>query len=141
MEKFKILVLILSFPIAINAQNRDCLFDPATDTLPVIGSQVLCSEKVVMHRDSLILGDSIKINKKGFELESFEMSSFALGNSFNLSSGSHKLTTGMRKCLKTNAGENKVIYKFVYLRNMIIRTPDGRKVSPSIKEIRISFID
>jgi hypothetical protein len=133
-----ILFTILSgaFYVPLMAQEgNEITYDHITDTLLIINDKVIDQYKVIMNRQELIQADTLKINQKGIWVSSFKMSAITLGQDIILSSNSALFSNEM--ITEIINGETK--YKFIYLKDIILQSKDGRFMSPSTKSIKIIF--
>lgn len=121
------------WPEILKAQD----YDVDLDTLVQIGDFVVSSDKIQIKRDQLFLQDSIKVNKIGLRVASFTISAITLGEQLEIKSTSAAITPEMKKIIKGS----KPVFKFIYLRDIILFDKFGGKIKPSLKEVRISFID
>jgi len=123
--------------LSFSQQYEGAVFDCYSDTLAVIGNQTICQYKVAIHRHVILDADSIDVNIPGFKVCSYEMSSFSLGNNFLIESNSNRILPAMRE----NIMKPEYGYKFIYIKNILVIDEDGKKISPSLPEVRISFLD
>ncbi len=110
-------------------------YDIFTDTLLVINDKTIDSDRVLMKRQDVIEADTLRINQKGLTIVKFTMSALTLGHSVELSSDKPILTRAMRDEI-TNKQLN---YKFIYIKDINLRTKDGKIVFPSINSLKIIF--
>jgi hypothetical protein len=68
-------------------------------------------------------------------VESFVFSAFALGQKVTLTNNGNVLSEEFGEHLLNKES----IFKFFYLKDIILRTSDGRRVSPSTRNIKITF--
>ncbi len=108
-----------------------------SDTLIVLNGKTITEDKIHIQREELNSKDTLKVNQRGLVVEKFTFQALALGQSIELQSESPVLTNEMLKSI--NNQETK--YKFFYLKDIILRTKDGRKVSPTTRTIKIVFIN
>lgn len=128
-----IIAVFFLIPLSLCAQNDRIYTDD--DTLVVVGGSIIDSEKFFLDRNRLIDNDTVFVNKKGWVVESFSVSAFALGQKINLRNNGNALSDEIIFQL-TN---NESIFKFFYLKDIILRTENGKSVSPSIRNIKITF--
>ncbi len=124
-------LFLLSLPLC--AQNSRVF--TSEDTLLIIGGSLIDDEKFIINRNQLVENDSIFVNKNGWLVESFSVSAFALGQKINLKNNGNALSDEVKYHL-TN---KESIFKFFYLKDIILRTDDGRVASPSIRTVKITF--
>ncbi len=117
--------------------GEGCKYDKFRDTLIVFNNQVINCEKIYIEREKFIEADTLLINQKGLVIDKFNIQAIALGQNIILSSNSNKILKSM-KDLVTNQSTK---YKFIYIKDIILRTTDGRLVSPSVNNIKIVFIN
>lgn len=136
-KNFFFIFFVLLSGIGWNGTLKAQNYDVELDTLIQIGDFVINSDKVQIKRDQLFLQDSLKVNKTGLRIASFSISAITLGQKCELNSTSAVITPEMKKTIKGS----KPVYKFIYLRNIILFDKFGGEIKPSLKEVRISFID
>ena len=88
-----------------------------------------------MDRNMLLKNDTIFVNRSGFNVESFVFSAFSLGQKVTVTNTGNVFTEEVMEHLINKES----IFKFFYLKDIILRTSDGRKVSPSTRTIKITF--
>ena len=120
-----------------NAQTDVKEYDTFVDTLLIISDVVLDKDKLLIDRQFLLDSDTIKINQKGLTVEGFSVSAIALGQSVSLDTKNPYLSESM----KSDIIDEQNRFKFIYLKDIILTTKDGRKLSPSTKSIKIVFIN
>lgn len=128
-----IFVLVVNIHSSI-AQNNSA-YDLFTDTLLIINSKTIDTDRLLMKRHELVDADSIRVNQKGMFVKSFTLTAFALGKSVELVSDQAVLT----KAMKDEILNEQAKYKFVSLKNIILHTKDGREVQPSTKNVKVIF--
>jgi len=106
-----------------------------TDTLIIIGDLVVDKYKVHINREDFLETDTLKVNQKGFKVISFKINALALGANITLSSESGAITTEM----KNEILNERIKYKFIYLKDILLQSSDGRMKSPSTKSIKVIF--
>ena len=121
---------------SISAQDLNKkMYDIFTDTLLIINGKTIDSDRVLMKRQEIIEADTFRVNQKGLTIVSFTMTALTLGHSVELTSD---------KPILTGAMQNEIInkqsnYKFIYIKNINLRTKEGKIVSPSINTLKIIF--
>ncbi len=132
-------IIILTFSIiwsSLSAQKAsEKTYNHLNDTLLVINSTFLDQEKLMLTREQLLNSDTIKINQKGLALDQFTFYAIALGKSITLTTNFPLLSEDM----KNEIINKEINYKIIYLKDIILRAEDGRKLKPSIKTIKIIF--
>ncbi|MFA6401234.1 MAG: hypothetical protein WCX31_06355 [Salinivirgaceae bacterium] len=116
-------------------ETDDKAFRLTIDTLIVINKTVIDQQKVMMPREDISNTDTLKTNQKGIIVTEFSMNAITLGKEITLHSSSGAITEEMR--IEILNGETK--YKFIYLKDIILQSHDGRFMSPSTKSIKIIF--
>ena len=106
-----------------------------SDTLLIVGGQLIDSDHFMIDRNALINNDTVFVNMSGLKVESFVFSAFALGQKVTLTNNGNVLSDEFVEHLLNKES----IFKFFYLKDIILRTSDGRKVSPSTRTIKITF--
>ncbi len=131
----KLLIVFLAvFPTVLFAQNIERYYDDS-DTLLIVGGQIVDSDHFMMDRNLLIKNDTILVNRPGFNVDSFVFSAFALGQKVAVNNQGNVFNDEVIDHLINKES----IFKFFYLKDIILRTSDGRKVSPSTRNIKITF--
>jgi hypothetical protein len=135
-------IVLLSFMVISLEQlcaqaNSEKTYDVFRDTLIIIGNQVINKEKILLTREVLLNSDTIRINQKGLTIGQFSFYAIALGKSVNLTSNQPLLTNEMRNEIRNNNPN----YKIIYLKDIILRTKDGREVKPSVQTLKIIFLN
>lgn len=128
---FFVAFFLLSLPLC--AQNSRVFTD--NDTLLIVGGSLIDDEKFIINRNQLVENDTVFVNKNGLVVESFTVSAFSLGQKINLKNDGNALSDEVKYQL-TN---KESIFKFFYLKDIILRTKDGRMASPSTRTIKITF--
>jgi len=110
-------------------------YDRIKDTLLIINEKLIDEYKVIMDRQELLKCDTLRVNQKGLWISSFKMSAITLGQDITLSSNLPIISNEMKNDIIN--GETK--YKFIYLKDIILQSHDGRLMTPSTKSIKIIF--
>lgn len=129
---FSIAIVMLS--MALQAQNTERCYTES-DTLLIVGGQLIDNDHFMIDRNLLLNNDTIIVNRSGLKVESFVFSAFALGQKVTLTNDGNVLSDEFVEHLLNKES----IFKFFYLKDIILRTSDGRKVSPSTRNIKITF--
>ncbi len=116
-------------------QSQIYFYDTNTDTLLIINNKVINTEKVLMNRQEFVRSDTFKLNQPELKLVSYKMHAISLGSSQTLFSDKPYLTQEMLSLLLNGT----IKYKFIYLKDIILQSDDGRFVSPSYKFIKVTF--
>lgn len=136
--RYKLLIVtLLLFAKPLLAQNKTISYDVYNDTLLILCDSVLNSDKVLLNREFLLTCDSLSLNQKGLYIEKFTMSAIALGQSASFNSKGATFTDNMKNEL-INEQKN---FKFIYIKNIILRSNDGRELHPSTESVKIVFIN
>jgi|GEM_PF-7005948 len=120
--------------MTLSAQNTERCYDES-DTLLIVGGQLIDNDHFMIDRNLLLNNDTIFVNKSGLKVDSFVFSAFALGQKVTLTNNGNVLSDEFVEHLLNKES----IFKFFYLKDIILRTSDGRKVSPSTRSIKITF--
>lgn len=131
---FSVILLIISIG-NIQAQTQEKIFDHYSDTLVLLNEIFIDTHKVLLKREQVLAIDSLQVNQRGLKVKSFEFSAITLGNSIQLHSDGAKFT----KAMHDEINNSKMNYKFIYIRDIILESEDGRQLEPSIKSIKITF--
>ena len=129
-----IIAFLAVMPLALSAQRVERCYDDS-DTLLVVGGQLVDNDHFMMDRNMLLKNDTIFVNRSGFNVESFVFSAFSLGQKVTVTNAGNVFTEEVMEHLINKES----IFKFFYLKDIILRTSDGRKVSPSTRTIKITF--
>ena len=129
-----IIAFLAVMPLALSAQRVEHCYDDS-DTLLVVGGQLVDNDHFMMDRNMLLKNDTIFVNRSGFNVESFVFSAFSLGQKVTVTNTGNVFTEEVMEHLINKES----IFKFFYLKDIIFRTSDGRKVSPSTRTIKITF--
>jgi len=122
------------------SRNRMSLaptYDKQTDTLLIVSGKVLDSDRVQIDRKLFANCDTIMVNVQGMTVEKFTISAISLGQNVEVENVGAIVSDDVRNVV-INKTPN---YKFVYLKNILLRTRDGRVCEPSSKSIKIVFIN
>jgi hypothetical protein len=128
--------VLLLFAQSVNSQPTKS-YNAFTDTLIILNGKTITEDKILVQREELNIKDTLKVNQRGLVVDGFTFQALALGQSIELQTEGAVLTNEMIKSI--NNHETK--YKFFYLKDIILLTKDGRKVSPTTKTIKIVFIN
>lgn len=136
MKKIRLILsaIIVMSSVALSAQTTDRCYDDS-DTLLIVGGQLIDSDHFMIDRNLLLKNDTVLVNLAGAKVESFVFSAFALGQKVTLTNTGNVFSEEFAEQLLNKES----IFKFFYLKDIILRTSDGRKVSPSTRNIKITF--
>ncbi|MBR5643366.1 MAG: hypothetical protein IKW77_04205 [Salinivirgaceae bacterium] len=136
MKKIRLILsaIIVMSSVALSAQNTDRCYDES-DTLLIVGGQLIDSDHFMIDRNLLLKNDTVFVNLAGAKVESFVFSAFALGQKVTQTNTGNVFSEEFVEQLLNKES----IFKFFYLKDIILRTNDGRKVSPSTRTIKITF--
>ena len=132
--RFLFLQALLLLSLATFAQRPDDCYDES-DTLLIVGGKLINSGNYMIDRSKLLACDTVFVNRSGMTVESFTVSAFALGQKLSVTNTGNVISEDVLEQL-TN---NESIFKFFYLKDIILRSADGRKFSPSTRTIKITF--
>lgn len=130
-----LLFLFTLVSLTLRAQPTNVQFDEGKDTLLIVCGTVVTDNGMILNRNLLIENDSILINKSGLSVESFTFSAFSLGQKISLRNQGNVFSDEVKYQL-TN---KESIFKFFYLKDIILRTDDGLSVPLSNRSIKITF--
>ncbi|MBO7496467.1 MAG: hypothetical protein J6T98_07925 [Salinivirgaceae bacterium] len=128
-----LLVMVLLSLTAAAQRPEECYDD--SDTLLIVGGSLINSSNYMIDRSKLLANDTVFVNMPGLTVENFTVSAFALGQKLSVTNAGNVLSEDVLEQL-TN---KESIFKFFYLKDVILRTADGRKFAPSTKTIKITF--
>lgn len=133
------IIFVISFVISCNHSisqtTADKSYNHYTDTLLIIGDIVIDQEKVHINREDFLNADTLQVNQRGFKVVSFKLNALALGANVTLNSESGSITSDM----KNEVLNERVKYKFIYLKDILLQSSDGRMKKPSTKSIKLIF--
>ena len=132
--RFFILSALMLVSTIVAAQRTEHCYDDS-DTLLIVGGALINSNNYMIDRTKLQKNDSVFVNRPGFVVESFKVSAFTLGQKVAITNTGNVFNDEVMEQLINNES----IFKFFYLKDIILRTNDGRKVSPSTRSIKITF--
>ncbi len=136
-KSVKILLFITLIFFTTEKISAQKTYDIYSDTLLIINEKPINKDRVLMKRKEMIEADTFKVNQRGLSITGFTMSAITLGRKVELKSNKPFLTAEMKDEI-LNKQSN---FKFIYLKNIILRTKDGRSVGLSTKQIKIIFED
>ena len=132
--RFLFLSVLMFMATVAAAQRTERCYDDS-DTLLIVGGQLINSDNYMIDRTRLQKCDSIAVNISGLRVESFNVSAFTLGQKVAITNTGDVFNDEVMASLINNES----IFKFFYIKDIILRTSDGRKVSPSTRTIKITF--
>jgi hypothetical protein len=136
LSKYIIPVFLFVFTYPLFAQKTsEKTYNHLNDTLLIINDFYLDQDKMMLTREQLLNSDTIKINQKGLTVDHFTFYGIGLGKSVSLTTNYPLLSEDM----KNEIINKETNYKIIYLKDIILRADDGRKVTPSIQTIKIIF--
>ena len=140
--KFKIQIALFVFiALALNTFCQDIdkndAIDCDRDTLLVIGDHKLCEYSNYIDRSVFLNAETITINQEGLEIASYNVTSFTLGNSINLSIRSEKITDELKKTIASE----QVRYKYINLTNILLYDNQNNLIKPTLQNLKIIFIN
>lgn len=133
-----IILLLCLFVSGISQKSygqEEKIYDHHKDTLVMLENMVLDTYKVLVKREQVLTVDTLKVNLKGMSVASFNFSALSLGANVSLTSKDGTLTDAMKAEIKNT----RVNYKFIYFKDIVLKTEDGRNISPSLESIKITF--
>ena len=132
--RFLFIQALLLLSLATFAQRPDDCYDDS-DTLLIVGGSLINSSNFMFDRAKLLACDTVFVNTAGLTVESFTVSAFALGQKLSVSNTGNVLAEDVLEQL-TN---KESIFKFFYLKDIILRSADGRRFPPTTRTIKITF--
>lgn len=124
----------LLYSSVIVAQNN-ITYNADTDTLLIINGKVITTSNYLMDRGDLIANDTLFVNKGGLVVEEFVVSSFTLGQKIAAKNQGNVFS----EFVLSQLTKNESVFKFFYLKDIILRSTDGRTCQPSSEMIKITF--
>lgn len=116
------------------AQDEN-IYDHYKDTLVMLDGMILDTYKVLLHREQVIAVDTLTVNQKGLQVASFSFSALSLGANVTLKSNNGLISDVM----KAEIMNEKTLYKFIYLKDIVLKSADGQTFSPTLSNIKITF--
>ncbi len=132
--RFIFLQVLIFISLATFAQRPDDCYDDS-DTLLIVGGSLINSNNFMFDRTKLLANDTLFVNTPGLTVESFTVSAFALGQKLSETNTGNVLSETVLEQL-TN---KESIFKFFYVKDIILRGADGRRFSPTTRTIKITF--
>ena len=117
--------------------NKNDAIDCDRDTLLVIGGHTLCEYSNYIDRSVFLNAETITINHEDLEIATYNVSSFTLGNSINLSIRSEKITDELKKALASE----QVRYKYINLTDILLYDGQNNLIKPTLQNLKIIFIN
>jgi hypothetical protein len=136
-KSIKILLFVLLVFFVAEKVSAQKIYDIYTDTLLIINGKPIDKDRILIKRKEILEADTFKVNQRGLTIMEFTMSAITLGKKVELKSNKPVLTSGM----KNEILNKQANFKFIYLKNIILQTKDGRLVGLSTKQIKIIFED
>lgn len=132
-----ILLLFLSFSGLVNKSfaQEEKIYDHYNDTLIILDQLVLDTYKVLVKREQVLAVDTLKVNQEGLSVSSFTFSALSLGANVSIASNNGIISEAMKAEIKSG----NTHYKFIYIKDIVLKTVDGKTFSPSLKNIKITF--
>ena len=132
--RFLILSVLMMLTTVATAQRTERCYDDS-DTLLIVGGALINNSNYMIDRTKLQKNDTVFVNISGLTVESFNVSAFTLGQKIAIANTGNVFNDEVMEQLINNES----IFKFFYLKDIILRSADGRKFSPSTRTIKITF--
>ena len=132
--RFLLLSVLMMLTIVATAQRTERCYDDS-DTLLIVGGALINNSNYMIDRTKLQKNDTVFVNISGLTVESFNVSAFTLGQKIAIANTGNVFNDEVMEQLINNES----IFKFFYLKDIILRSADGRKFSPSTRTIKITF--
>lgn len=132
--RFLLLSVLMMFTTVAMAQRTERCYDDS-DTLLIVGGVLINNSNYMIDRTKLQKNDTVFVNISGLTVESFNVSAFTLGQKIAIANTGNVFNDEVMEQLINNES----IFKFFYLKDIILRSADGRKFSPSTRTIKITF--
>ena len=132
--RFLLLSVLMMFTTVAMAQRTERCYDDS-DTLLSVGGVLINNSNYMIDRTKLQKNDTVFVNISGLTVESFNVSAFTLGQKIAIANTGNVFNDEVMEQLINNES----IFKFFYLKDIILRSADGRKFSPSTRTIKITF--
>jgi hypothetical protein len=123
-KSIKILLFVLLVFFVAEKVSAQKIYDIYTDTLLIINGKPIDKDRILIKRKEILEADTFKVNQRGLTIMEFTMSAITLGKKVELKSNKPVLTSGM----KNEILNKQANFKFIYLKNIILQTKDGRLV-------------
>ena len=132
--RFLLLSVLMMLTIVATAQRTERCYDDS-DTLLIVGGALINNSNYMIDRTKLQKNDTVFVNISGLTVESFNVIAFTLGQKIAIANTGNVFNDEVMEQLINNES----IFKFFYLKDIILRSADGRKFSPSTRTIKITF--
>ena len=132
--RFLFLSVLMMLTTVATAQRTERCYDDS-DTLLIVGGALINNSNYMIDRTKLQKNDTVFVNISGLTVESFNVSAFTLGQKIAIANTGNVFNDEVMEQLINNES----IFKFFYLKDIILRSADGRKFSPSTRTIKITF--
>lgn len=132
--RFLLLPVLMMLTTVATAQRTERCYDDS-DTLLIVGGALINNSNYMIDRTKLQKNDTVFVNISGLTVESFNVSAFTLGKKIAIANTGNVFNDEVMEQLINNES----IFKFFYLKDIILRSADGRKFSPSTRTIKITF--
>ena len=132
--RFLLLSVLMVLTTVAAAQRTERCYDDS-DTLLIVGGALINNSNYMIDRTKLQKNDTVFVNISGLTVESFNVSAFTLGQKIAIANTGNVFNDEVMEQLINNES----IFKFFYLKDIILRSADGRKFSPSTRTIKITF--
>lgn len=132
--RFLLLSVLMMLTTVATAQRTERCYDDS-DTLLIVGGTLINNSNYMIDRTKLQKNDTVFVNISGLTVESFNVSAFTLGQKIAIANTGNVFNDEVMEQLINNES----IFKFFYLKDIILRSADGRKFSPSTRTIKITF--
>ena len=132
--RFLFLSVLMMLTTVATAQRTERCYDDS-DTLLIVGGALINNSNYMINRTKLQKNDTVFVNISGLTVESFNVSAFTLGQKIAIANTGNVFNDEVMEQLINNES----IFKFFYLKDIILRSADGRKFSPSTRTIKITF--
>ena len=132
--RFLLLSVLMMLTTVATAQRTERCYDDS-DTLLIVGGALINNSNYMIDRTKLQKNDTVFVNISGLTVESFNVSAFTLGQKIAIANTGNVFNDEVMEQLINNES----IFKFFYLKDIILRSADGRKFSPSTRTIKITF--
>lgn len=131
-----ILTLSLVFQKIVFGQQLDWN-NYSNDTLVAIGTYLLADEKIYVPKDTVLFNKVLHTNVDEIKVQSFVLTAFSLGHSFEEKSENNILSNSMLNAIK----DQNIKYKFVNFKHIVLINQNGETFTPGISKIKVVFTD
>jgi hypothetical protein len=129
-KKLVIINLLLLIGLHVWGQNTD------NETLIVIGDRKVDTFQIELSKNDFLKAGKIKTNQKGWSVNSYNFSMFALGNSIRCEVSDSMYSTKLRESVENK----KINYRYINIEGVKVIDKEGNISMPKIDTVKVKFI-